>query len=116
MRRWYFTPFYAILRAVPDKLMGVIAMGGAIVVLFLLPWIDQCKVKSVRYRGTSFKILLAVFVVSFVALGRLGMLPATPELTLLAQIFSVLYFGFFIALYFTSKNENTKPVPERITK
>jgi len=113
---WYFTPFYAILRAVPDKLMGVIAMGGAIVVLFLLPWIDQCKVKSVRYRGLSFKILLAVFVISFVALGRLGMLPATPFLTLLSQIFSVLYFGFFIALYFTSKNEKTKPVPERITK
>jgi ubiquinol-cytochrome c reductase cytochrome b subunit len=113
---WYFTPFYAILRAVPDKLMGVIAMGAAIVVLFLLPWIDQCKVKSVRYRGLSFKILLVVFVVSFVALGRLGMLPATPFLTLLSQIFSVLYFGFFVALYFTSKNEKTKPVPERITK
>jgi len=113
---WYFTPFYAILRAVPDKLMGVMAMGGAIVVLFLLPWIDQCKVKSIRYRGTSFKILLAAFVVSFVVLGWLGMQPATPFLTLLAQIFSVIYFGFFVALYFTSKNEATKPVPERITK
>lgn len=113
---WYFTPFYAILRAVPDKLMGVMAMGGAIVVLFLLPWIDQCKVKSIRYRGTSFKILLAAFVVSFVVLGWLGMKPATPTLTLMAQIFSVIYFGFFVALYFTSKNEATKPVPERITK
>jgi ubiquinol-cytochrome c reductase cytochrome b subunit len=113
---WYFTPFYAILRAVPDKLMGVMAMGGAIVVLFLLPWIDQCKVKSIRYRGTSFKILLALFVVSFVVLGWLGMKPATPTLTLMAQIFSVTYFGFFVALYFTSKNEATKPVPERITK
>jgi len=113
---WYFTPFYAILRAVPDKLMGVIAMGLSIVVLFLLPWIDQCKVKSIRYRGVSFKILLVLFVISFVALGRLGMLPATPFLTMLAQIFSVMYFGFFIALYFTSKNEKTKPVPERITK
>jgi len=113
---WYFTPFYAILRAVPDKLLGVIAMGAAIVVLFLLPWIDQCKVKSIRYRGTSFKILLAAFVVSFFVLGWLGMMPATPTLTLMAQIFSVIYFGFFIALYFTSKNEKTKPVPERITK
>ena len=112
---WYFTPFYAILRAVPDKLMGVIAMGGAIVVLFLLPWIDQCKVKSIRYRGTSFKILLAAFVVSFVVLGWLGMKPTTPTLTLMAQIFSAIYFGFFVALYFTSKNEATKPVPERLT-
>lgn len=113
---WYFTPFYAILRAVPDKLMGVIAMGGSIVVLFLLPWIDQCKVKSIRYRGMSFKILLTAFVIAFVVLGWLGMQPATPFLTLLAQIFSVVYFGFFVALYFTSKNETTKPVPERITK
>jgi len=113
---WYFTPFYAILRAVPDKLMGVIAMGAAIVVLFLLPWIDQCKVKSIRYRGTSFKVLLVLFVVSFIALGWLGMQPATQILTLMSQIFSVIYFGFFVALYFTSKNEKTKPVPERITK
>lgn len=113
---WYFTPFYAILRAVPDKLMGVIAMGAAIVVLFLLPWIDRCKVKSIRYRGTSYKVLLAAFVVSFIVLGWLGMEPATPVLTLMAQIFSVIYFGFFIVLYFTSKNEKTKPVPERITK
>jgi len=112
---WYFTPFYAILRAVPDKLFGVIAMGAAIVVLFLLPWIDQCKVKSIRYRGTSFKILLISFVISFIALGWLGMQPATPGKTLAAQIFSLIYFGFFVALYFTSKNEKTKPVPERVT-
>jgi ubiquinol-cytochrome c reductase cytochrome b subunit len=112
---WYFTPFYAILRAVPDKLFGVIAMGAAIVVLFLLPWVDQCKVKSIRYRGISFKILLASFVVAFIALGWLGMQPATPFLTLLSRIFSGVYFGFFIALYFTSKNEKTKPVPERVT-
>ena len=112
---WYFTPFYAILRAVPDKLMGVIAMGAAIVVLFILPWIDQCKVKSIRYRGTSFKVLLGAFVISFIALGWLGMQPATPGKTIAAQIFSLIYFGFFVALYFTSKNEKTKPVPERIT-
>jgi ubiquinol-cytochrome c reductase cytochrome b subunit len=113
---WYFTPFYAILRAVPDKLMGVIAMGAAIVVLFVLPWIDQCKVKSIRYRGTSFKVLLAAFIVSFIALGWLGMQPATPGKTVAAQIFSLIYFGFFVGLYFTSKNEKTKPVPERVTE
>ena len=113
---WYFTPFYAILRAVPDKLLGVIAMGAAIVVLFLLPWLDNCKVKSIRYRSGMFKLLLAAFVISFVALGWLGMQPATPGKTLAAQIFSIIYFGFFVALYITSKNEKTKPVPERITK
>jgi ubiquinol-cytochrome c reductase cytochrome b subunit len=113
---WYFTPFYAILRAVPDKLMGVVAMGAAIVVLFLLPWIDQCKVKSIRYRGMIYKINLAAFVVAFLFLGWLGMEPATPTLTWMARIFSVIYFGFFVVLYFTSKNEQTKPVPERVTK
>ena len=71
---WYFTPFYAILRAVPDKLLGVIAMFSAIVVLFLLPWFDRGKVRSIRYRSTSFKWLLAMLVVSFVGLGYLGRL------------------------------------------
>jgi ubiquinol-cytochrome c reductase cytochrome b subunit len=113
---WYFTPFYAILRAVPDKLLGVMAMGAAIVVLFLLPWIDRCKVKSIRYRGDIFKYNLAAFVVAFIALGWLGMQPATPTLTLLAQFFSLVYFGFFVVLYITSKDEKTKPVPERVTQ
>ncbi len=113
---WYFTPFYAILRAVPSKLGGVIAMGGAIVVLFLLPWIDQCKVKSIRYRGLIYKLNLAAFAVSFLVLGYLGMLPATPGRTVAAQFFSIVYFGFFVVLFLTSKNEKTKPVPERVTK
>ncbi|MCS3456474.1 cytochrome b [Aeromonas rivuli] len=112
---WYFTPFYAILRAVPDKLLGVIMMGLSIVVLFLLPWLDRCKVRSVRYRSILHKLNIAQFVVCFVILGVLGVLPSTPTLTLLAQICSLGYFGFFVLLYFYSKNENTKPLPERIT-
>ena len=111
---WYFTPFYAILRAVPDKLLGVIAMFSAIVVLFLLPWFDRGKVRSIRYRSTSFKWLLAMLIVSFVGLGYLGALPSTGIRTLFAQIFSVGYFGFFVGLWFISKNEVTKPVPERV--
>ena len=111
---WYFTPFYAILRAIPHKLTGVIAMFAAIVVLFLLPWIDRGKVKSIRYRSTSFKWLLAILVVSFIGLGILGALPSTPLRTYLAQIFSVGYFGYFLGLWWISKNENTKPVPERV--
>ena len=113
---WYFTPYYAILRAVPDKLFGVIAMGAAIVVLFLLPWLDQCKVKSIRYRSGIYKANLAAFIVAFIVLGWLGMQPATPGKTLAAQFFSLVYFGFFVVLYVTSKNEKTKPVPERVTK
>ena len=112
---WYFTPFYAILRAVPDKLLGVIMMGLSIVVLFLLPWLDRCKVRSVRYRSMLHKLNIAQFVVCFIILGVLGVLPSTPTLTLVAQICTLGYFGFFVLLFFYSKNERTKPLPERVT-
>ncbi|ENY72890.1 cytochrome b [Aeromonas diversa] len=112
---WYFTPFYAILRAVPDKLLGVIMMGLSIVVLFLLPWLDRCKVRSVRYRSALHKLNIAQFVVCFGILGVLGVLPSTPMLTLIAQICTLGYFGFFVLLFFYSKNERTKPLPERVT-
>jgi len=112
---WYFTPFYAILRAVPDKFLGVVAMGAAVVILFALPWLDRCKVKSIRYRGNSYKVLLTILVISFFVLGFLGTQPSTPLYTKLAQIFTALYFMFFLVLPFTSANEKTKPVPERVT-
>jgi ubiquinol-cytochrome c reductase cytochrome b subunit len=112
---WYFTPFYAILRAVPDKLGGVIAMGGAIAILFVLPWLDRSPVKSMRYRGMLSKLALGIFVISFFALGWLGMQAATPEFTILARIFSLIYFAFFILMPFYTKMETTKPVPERVT-
>jgi len=111
---WYFTPFYAILRAIPDKLTGVIAMFAAIIVLFILPWIDRGKVHSIRYRSTSFKWLLAMFVVSFIGLGYLGALPLSDIRTFFARVYSIGYFGFFLGLWWISKNEKTKPVPERI--
>ncbi len=112
---WYFTPFYAILRAVPDKLMGVGAMFGAIAVLFILPWIDRCKVKSIRYRSGIFKANLIMFCVSFVVLGWLAMQPVNETITFLSRLFSFLYFAFFAILFITSKNESTKPVPDRVT-
>ena len=112
---WYFTPFYAILRAIPDKLGGVLAMGLAIFVLFLMPWLDRCKVKSIRYRSLTYKILLTSFVISFIGLGYIGMMAPTPILTILGRLFTLVYFGFFVMLYLTSKNEKTKPVPERVT-
>ena len=117
---WYFTPFYAILRAVPSfagtQVWGVLAMGGAIVMLFFLPWLDRSPVKSIRYRGLAFKLVLAAFVISFLILGYLGALPTTPERTTLAQICSFIYFGFFFALPILPMIEKTKPVPERVTK
>jgi ubiquinol-cytochrome c reductase cytochrome b subunit len=112
---WYFTPFYAILRAVPDKFLGVVAMGAAIVLLFFLPWLDRSPVKSIRYRGITYKLALVVFIVSFIALGYLGGQPATPVLTNFARLFSILYFAFFAALLFIPMFEKTKPVPDRVT-
>lgn len=112
---WYFTPFYTILRAVPHPFLGFVAMALAIIVLFLLPWIDRQKVKSIRYRGLSFKLLLAVFVICFVILGVLGVVTVTPFTTLLGRLCTAYYFLFFVALWFLPAFEKTKPVPERVT-
>lgn len=111
---WYFTPYYAILRAVPDKFLGVMAMGAAIVVLFLLPWLDRSPVKSIRYKGWMFKLALTIFVVSFIGLAYLGTVPATPVATWFSRFFSVLYFAFFILMPFYSKRDKTKQPPERV--
>jgi ubiquinol-cytochrome c reductase cytochrome b subunit len=111
---WYFTPFYAILRAIPHKLTGVIAMFGSIALLFLMPWIDRGKVRSIRYRSSTFRWLIVMLVVSFIGLGYLGALPLSDNRTLFARIFTVGYFGFFVLLWWISKNEVTKPVPERV--
>jgi ubiquinol-cytochrome c reductase cytochrome b subunit len=112
---WYFTPFYAILRAVPDKLMGVGLMGAAVIVLFFLPWLDRGKVKSIRYRGPLFKFFVLAFAVSFLALGYLGLQPPTPLYTNLARFFALVYFAFFLLMPWYSKIDRTKPVPTRVT-
>ncbi len=112
---WYFTPFYAILRAIPDKLFGVIGMGAGVVIFFFLPWLDRSPVKSIRYRGGLYKAFLGIFVISFVALGYLGLNAATTTNTWLSRLFSVLYFAFFILMPWYSKADKTRPVPDRVT-
>lgn len=112
---WYFTPFYAILRAVPDKLMGVVAMGAAIAVLFVLPWLDRSPVRSIRYKGWLSKLWLVIFAVSFVILGYYGAQAPSPQGTTLSRVCTVLYFAFFILMPFYTRMEKTKPVPERVT-
>ncbi|WP_137935932.1 cytochrome bc complex cytochrome b subunit [Chitinivorax sp. B] len=116
---WYFTPFYAILRAVPSflgtQVWGVLAMGAAVVIIAFLPWLDRSPVKSIRYRGPKFKIALALFVVAFVGLGILGALPSTDTRTLIAQVLSFVYFGFFLLMPWYTKTDSTKPVPTRVT-
>jgi len=119
---WYFTPFYSILRAVTyplfgldAKFWGVVAMGASVVIIAFLPWLDRSPVKSIRYKGSLFKIVLAIFLVAFFILGYLGVLPPTPVRTLVAQICSVIYFGFFLLMPWYSKLDKCKPEPERVT-
>jgi len=111
---WYFTPFYSILRAVPDKLLGVVAMGAAVMVLFLLPWLDRSQVKSVRYRGGYYRLALGLFVTSFLVLGWLGMQESSVLYTWLARVFSVIYFLFFLAMPFYTALDRDRDPPQRV--
>jgi len=112
---WYFTPFYAMLRAIPDKLFGVIVMGGAVMILFALPWLDRSPVKSIRYRPMLHKLLIAIFAVGFVVLGWLGSQSGSDLQKLTAQILTGYYFLFFILMPFWSRMGQFKAVPERVT-
>jgi ubiquinol-cytochrome c reductase cytochrome b subunit len=112
---WYFTPFYAILRAVPSKLFGVVLMGVAVLSFFFIPWLDRSRVRSIRYRGWLYRGFLIAFVISFLALGYLGLKPATPAYTNAARVFTVVYFAFFFLMPWYTKVDKTKAVPERVT-
>ncbi len=112
---WYLLPFYAMLRSVPDKLLGVIVMGGATMILFLVPWLDKSPVRSIRYRPMLHKVLVGIFAVSFVVLGWLGAQSGSDAQKLVAQILTAYYFGFFLLMPFWSTWGQTKAVPERVT-
>jgi len=130
---WYFTPYYAMLRAVPSFLdsqfWGVLVMGASVIVFFAMPWLDRGKVKSIRYRGTLYKSWLAAFVISFIILGYLGVVPVTvwgqfgegfpfygaDKATVLARVLTIIYFLFFILMPWYTVRDRTKPVPERVT-
>jgi ubiquinol-cytochrome c reductase cytochrome b subunit len=112
---WYFTPYYAILRAVPDKLTGVLLMAAAVLLFAFLPWLDRGKVRSIRYRGPLFKTFVAAFAISFLALGYLGLKPVTPAYTIAARVFGAIYFAFFLLMPWYSEMDKTKPEPDRVT-
>lgn len=111
---WYLTPYYAMLRAVPDKLFGVIVMASAIAILFVLPWLDKSPVRSIRYRGWWSRIALASLVISFVGLGYLGTVSVTTMLQLWAQILTVVYFLFFLLMPFYTRWETVKTPPKHV--
>ncbi|MGH8504022.1 MAG: cytochrome b [Gammaproteobacteria bacterium] len=100
---WYFTPYYSILRAIPDPFIGVTAMGAAVLILCFLPWIDRNPVKSVRYRSPLHQLNLLLFVVVFLALGVLGTLPPSGIMGELAARLANIYFLFFFVLWFHSR-------------
>ncbi len=125
---WYFTPFYSLLRAMvwplfglDAKFWGVVAMGGGVVIIAFLPWLDRSPAKSIRYRGPIFKTLLTIFIIGFAILGFLGtkppsyaffgVIPGAP----VAQLFSLYYFLFFLTMPVWSKIDKCKPVPDRVT-
>ena len=111
---WYFTPFYSILRAVPGKFFGAVLMGSSVMMFFLLPWLDRSPVRSIRYRGWMFKLALALFTVSFLMLGWIGLQPADTTITMLARVFTVIYFLFFILMPFYTRWDPVRPEPERV--
>jgi len=116
---WYFTPFYAMLRAVPSfagtQVWGVLVMGASIVVLFFVPWLDHSPVRSIRYRGPIYKVMLAIFVLSFISLGICGLKPPSGIYPTLAKVATILYFAFFLLMPWYTKFDSVKPVPERVT-
>ena len=112
---WYFTPYYAILRAVPDQKIGALLMALSVAAFLFMPWLDRAQNKSIRYRGIASKLLLGTFFVTFCVLMWLGLKPADGIYVLLARIFTGLYFAFFILLPFVSKADGNGPVPDRVT-
>jgi ubiquinol-cytochrome c reductase cytochrome b subunit len=124
---WYFTPYYAMLRAVPaflgSQFWGVLVMGAAVLILFLVPWLDRSPVKSIRYKGPYYKIALAWFVVSFLVLGWLGLKPTdflgklgdTDTAVVLARVFTLVYFLFFVLMPWYTRIDSYKPEPKRVT-
>ncbi|MES2216844.1 MAG: cytochrome bc complex cytochrome b subunit [Pseudomonadota bacterium] len=112
---WYMTPFYAILRAVPNKLLGLCAMAAAIAFMFVLPWLDKSPVRSIRYKGNWSKAAIAMFVICFIGLGYVGVMPISTLRSVAAQFFAVGYFAFFIGMPFYTRYEKTLPLPEQLT-
>jgi ubiquinol-cytochrome c reductase cytochrome b subunit len=112
---WYFTPYYAILRAVPNKSAGALLMLLAVSAFLFLPWLDRSPVKSLRYRGWMSRTALTLFVMAVLVLGFLGLQPAEGLYVVLARIFTLIYFLFFILMPFYTWLEPVKPVPERVT-
>jgi ubiquinol-cytochrome c reductase cytochrome b subunit len=119
---WYYTPFYSMLRAatfplfgLDAKFWGLIVMAGAIALPVVLPWLDKSPVKSMRYKGRVSRSFLVIFIIAFFILGYLGVQHPTPARTLVAQVCTAIYFGYFLLMPWYTSVEKAKPVPDRVT-
>ncbi len=115
---WYFTPFYAMLRAVPafagTQVWGVLVMFAAILLLFFVPWLDRAPVRSIRYRGPIYKVTLMLFAATFIMLGYCGMKPAVQPFKALSVVGTVYYFAFFLLMPWFTRIDSHKPEPSRV--
>ncbi len=113
---WYMAPFYAMLRAIPDKLTGIITMSSAILILLFIPWLDRSPVRSMRYKGRLSRCALTIFSTSFILLLYLGTCSVTPGRLLIARVCTFFYFSYFVLMPFYSHFEQHKKVPDRIVE
>ena len=111
---WYYSPFYTMLRAVPDPLGGLIVMAAAVAILFVVPWLDRSNVASIRYKGILSKIAIVLFTVSFVTLGYLGTVTVTEIGKIMSVICTLMYFAFFLLMPIYTSIEKTYEVPDRL--
>ena len=111
---WYYSPFYTMLRAVPDPLGGLIVMAAAVAILFVVPWLDRSNVASIRYKGILSKIAIVLFTVSFVTLGYLGTVTVTETGKIMSVICTLMYFAFFLLMPIYTSIEKTYEVPDRL--
>ena len=111
---WYYSPYYTMLRAVPDPLGGLIVMAAAVAILFVVPWLDRSNVASIRYKGILSKIAIVLFIVSFVTLGYLGTVTVTETGKIMSVICTLMYFAFFLLMPIYTSIEKTYEVPDRL--
>jgi len=104
----------ALMLTIDAKFWGVVVMGGAVIVLFFLPWLDKAPVKSIRYRPSWNKYLYGLFVINFLILGYLGVLPPSPIGERVSQVGTLFYFAFFLLMPWWSRLGEFKPVPARV--
>jgi quinol-cytochrome oxidoreductase complex cytochrome b subunit len=112
---WYYLPFYAILRSIPDKLGGVVCMFGAILIFFALPWIDSSKVRSASFRPI-FRQIFWIFAADCIVLGYVGAHPPEGNMVLIGRIATFAYFGFFPLIWIIGKIEKPRPLPQSIAQ